>query len=58
MQALCAHLLTEAPILPLCFKSTSVLSQAGVLEGLTPTAAEPFYNLESFTVHLRGENAS
>ena len=27
--------------------------QNNVLEGLTPTMAEPFYNLFSCTIHLR-----
>ena len=53
MEALCRHLKEQAPILPLCFKSTSVLTQTGVLEGLTSTAAEPFYGLTACTVHLR-----
>lgn len=55
MEALCSHLRTQAPILPLCFKSTSVLVQANVVEGLTPTMAEPFYNFPECTVHLRNE---
>lgn len=52
-KALCAYLQTQAPILPLCFKSTSVLIQADVLEGITPTMAEPFYGLTACTIHLR-----
>lgn len=51
-RTLCAHLQSQAPILPLCFKSSSVLLQAGVLEGLQPTAAEPFYNLKDCVIHL------
>lgn len=51
--ALCAHLRDQAPILPVCFKSTSVLTQADVLEGLSPTMAEPFYDLSACTIHLR-----
>ena len=54
MKALCAHLRDQAPLLPVCFKSTSVLTQANVVEGLTPTAAEPFYNLGACTIHLLG----
>lgn len=50
---LCSYLKAQAPILPVCFKSTSVLMQNNVLEGLTPTMAEPFYNLFSCTIHLR-----
>ena len=38
---LCAYLQQQAPILPLCFKSSSVLYQTGAVSGLTPTAAEP-----------------
>lgn len=52
-EALCAHLQSQAPILPVCFKSTSVLMQADVVEGLSPTMAEPFYDLPSCTIHLR-----
>lgn len=53
LEALCKHLQSQAPILPVCFKSTSVLMQANVLDGLTPTTAEPFYNLPACTIHLR-----
>ena len=53
MEALCARLQQQAPILPVCFKSTSVLTQAGVLEELTPTAAEPLCNLTGCTFRLR-----
>lgn len=52
MRALCAHLKDQMPVLPVCFKSTSVLTQAGVVEGMSPTAAEPFYNLGECTIHL------
>lgn len=53
MDALCFHLQQNAPIIPLCFKSTSVLMQADVLEGLSPTMTEPFYNLAGCTINLR-----
>lgn len=53
MGYLCGRLQAQAPILPVCFKSTSVLMQSDVLEGLTPTMAEPFYNLPDCTVRLR-----
>lgn len=52
MEALCTHLRQQSPILPVCFKSSSVLTQSGVLEGLTPTAVEPLYNLTDCTVYL------
>ena len=52
-QRLCAYLREQAPILPICFKSTSVLMQTDVLTGLKPTMAEPFYNLSDCTIRLR-----
>ena len=42
----------QAPILPVCFKTLSVLLQSGVVDHLTPTAANPFYNLAECTVNL------
>lgn len=53
MHTLCAHLQAECPIIPICFKSTSVLVQDGVAEGLQPTMANPFYDFSSCTVHLQ-----
>jgi len=43
----------QAPILPVCFKTLSVLLQSGVVDHLPPTAANPFYNLAECTVNLR-----
>ena len=56
MRALCVRLKDQAPILPVCFKSTSVLTKAGVVEGLAPTATEPFYALGQCAVHLEGKS--
>lgn len=53
MEQLCSYLITQSPILPVCFKSTSVLVQAHVVEGLTPTMAEPFYNFPTCEVFLK-----
>ena len=53
MSRLCARLQSQAPILPVCFKSTSVLLQTDVLTGLEPTMTEPFYNLTDCTIQLR-----
>ncbi|MDD3347422.1 ABC transporter substrate-binding protein [Oscillibacter sp.] len=55
MEALCTHLRAQSPILPVCFKSASVLMQTDVLDGLTPTMAEPFYNLSECVIHLQAE---
>jgi peptide/nickel transport system substrate-binding protein len=49
---ICSYLKKQAPILPVCFKCTSVLSQAGVVGNLTPTAADPFYDLGTCAIHL------
>lgn len=51
--AWCRYLQSQAPILPICFKTVSALYESDVLEGLTPTAAEPFYGLENISIHLR-----
>ena len=53
LAALCGYLAEQAPILPVCFTASSVLYQTGVVEGLTPTATEPFYDLSSCRIHLR-----
>lgn len=55
MEELCRHLRAQSPILPVCFKSVTVLTQAEVVEGLSPTAQEPFYNLKDCLFHLREE---
>ena len=46
----------ENPILPLCFKRTSVLMQSNVVTGLRPTATEPFYSLPDCTIHLKASS--
>ena len=53
MEDLCAHLQAQNPILPLCFKRTSVLMQSNVVDSLQSTAAEPFYGLPDCTIHLK-----
>jgi peptide/nickel transport system substrate-binding protein len=52
MERICSYLRNQAPIMPICFKSTSVLLQTDVLEGLEPTMNEPFYNLAECTIYL------
>lgn len=51
-EALCLHLKEEAPILPVCFKAVSTLTQSGVVEGLVSTAGEVFYNLGECRINL------
>lgn len=53
VQALCAQLQQEAPILPICFKDMSVLLPSGAVESVTPTAANPFYNLSDWNIDIK-----
>lgn len=50
--ALYDHFKTASPLIPVCFKCTSVLSQADVVEQLTPTADNPFYRLSECSIRL------
>ena len=52
MLALCRQLRQDAPILPVCFKSASVLLPSGAVESITPTAANPFYDLPEWKVDI------
>lgn len=54
-RALCAHLRNTAPVAPICFRSTAVLTYPGVVEGLDPRPGNTFYSLENWTVHLLEE---
>ena len=51
MERLCRRLQSEMPIIPLCFKRTSVLLPYDAVDHVTPTAADPFYHLENWIVH-------
>ena len=50
--ALCRYLGQNAPIAPIAFKTASVLTPEGLIDGLTPSVSSPFYGLEGWTVHL------
>ena len=58
MKTLCAYLQEQSPILPVCFKSNSVLYQTGVVENLSPTMTEPFYNLSNCIIHLKSNSGT
>lgn len=49
-QALWARLAQDAPIAPLCFKRGSLLVRWGMVSGLQPTRANPFYRMEEWTI--------
>ncbi len=53
MEALCRHLAQEAPILPVCFKNVSILLPSGAVEAITPTAANPFYDLTEWKIDIK-----
>ncbi len=48
-QALCAKLAELSPILPIAFKSLSILTPEGLIEGVSPTAAQPLRALDQWT---------
>ena len=51
--ALCSHLQEQAPILPICFKNVSVLLPSDAVETITPTAANPFYDLPEWNIDIQ-----
>ena len=55
LRALCARLQSQSPFVPVCFKSISVLLPSGAVEGVTPTAADPFYDLKNWVIHWAEE---
>lgn len=57
MRNLCSWLREQAPILPVCFGSSSVLMHSDVVENVISTAAEPLYNLKECVIHLREPEA-
>jgi len=50
VSALCTHLAEGAPILPICFKNWSLLTQWGQIRGLNPVQRNVFYGIESWSV--------
>lgn len=50
---LCQQLQSTAPIAPICFRSYTVLTHTGVVEGLSPAPGSTFAGLESWTIHLQ-----
>ncbi len=52
MRELCEDFLQNQPIAPLCLKAVSVLVTNRAVDQITPTATDPFYQLENWTVHL------
>ena len=51
-RVLASQLLSSAPIAPVCFKSYTVLTHPGVVEGMGPSVSSTFFNLENWRVRL------
>lgn len=51
LKSLCSCIAQQAPILPICFKRASVLTQKGVVSKLTPAVNAPFFNLSATAIH-------
>lgn len=43
----------QSPLLPVCFKSLSVLMPSGAVEKITPTAANPFYDFSQWKLNMK-----
>ena len=48
---------TNAPIAPICFKTQSVVLQAGAADNITPTASNAFYRFPDWIIHLTGADS-
>lgn len=47
----------EMPFAPLLFKSKTVLTPSGLVDGMTPTASDPFYGFADWSFHLSGSES-
>ena len=47
----------ETPFAPLLFKSKTVLTPSGLVDGMTPTASDPFYGFADWRFHLSGSES-
>lgn len=52
MNMLCQNLSAQVPFVPVCFKNISVLLPSGAIESITPTFANPFYNMSAWKINL------
>lgn len=42
----------QMPFAPICFERSSVLTTSGVIQGLTPSLTDPFYNLTDWKIRF------
>jgi peptide/nickel transport system substrate-binding protein len=52
LKSLCSCISQQAPILPVCFKRSSVLTQKGVVSKLTPAVNAPFFNPSAAVINV------
>jgi peptide/nickel transport system substrate-binding protein len=45
---------SDAPIIPIAFKTQSYIMPGGAVDKITPTAANAFYGLSSWKLHIKG----
>ena len=46
------HLSQEMPLIPVCFKSLSVLTQSGTVENIQSTQSNIYYHFSDLTIHM------
>ncbi len=51
VRQLCAYLQAQAPFTPVCFKNVSVLMPSGAVDAITPTAPDPFREMDRWVIH-------
>lgn len=54
-EALLSLLAERAPLAVIGFKSQSVVLQAGVVDAITPTCSNSFYQFTNWEIHIKGE---
>jgi len=53
MRLLCGELLDKAPIAPICFRNSLVLTHPGVVENISTTPNSLFTSFSDWTIHLK-----
>lgn len=52
LKSLCGCVAQQSPILPICFKRVSVLTQKGVVSRLAPAVGNPFFHPSACVIHV------
>jgi len=51
-ETFCKQFADLSPFAPIAFKSASVMTVSGLADGLSPTAANPFYQFSNWQFHF------